>query len=367
MNEFKNVKKILVLKFRHIGDVLLIVPTIRALKDTFPDASVSVAINAGTEEVLAGHELIDELIIFDRSVKKLPALKKISKEIGFIQDIRRRNYDMTVDLTSGDRAAILSFLSGARYRLATDPGTRGFWGKRFLYTHIAKIDSTKHMVLQNLDVVNQFGISSDNGDVDFFISDETKEKIRRLFEEKGIKKDDRIVHIHPVSRWMFKCWDDGYMAEIIDWMCGEGMKVVLTCAPEKHERERLDTILSLLPEETRSSGNIINISGKTTIKELAAISDAAEIFFGVDSAPMHIAAAVKTPVIALFGPTNHFVWSPYGKNNIVLTKEMPCKPCRKGMCEGISLRDCMSAIKPEEVKDAVHKITGQKLRKKASL
>jgi len=357
MNEFQNVKKILVLKFRHIGDVLLIVPTIRALKETFPDASVSVAVNAGTEEVLAGLELIDELIIFDRSVKKLPALKKLSRETGFIRDMRRRNFDMTVDLTSGDRAAILSFLSGARYRLANDPGTRGFWGKRFLYTHIARIDSSKHMVLQNLDVVNQFGISADNRDVDFFISDEAKEKVRRLFKEKGIKKDDRVVHIHPVSRWMFKCWDDAYMAEVIDWMCRKGMKVVLTCAPEKHERERLDTILSLLPEETRSSGNIVNISGRTTIKELAAISDAADIFFGVDSAPMHIAAAVKTPVVALFGPTGESTWGPYGDKHIILSKNMPCKPCRKGMCEGINLRECMSAIKPEDVKNAISQFT----------
>jgi len=357
MNEFQNVKKILVLKFRHIGDVLLIVPTIRALKETFPDASVSVAVNAGTEEVLAGLELIDELIIFDRSVKKLPALKKLSRETGFILDMRRRNFDMTVDLTSGDRAAILSFLSGARYRLANDPGTRGFWGKRFLYTHIARIDSSKHMVLQNLDVVNQFGISADNRDVDFFISDEVKEKVRRLFKEKGIKKDDRVVHIHPVSRWMFKCWDDAYMAEVIDWMCRKGMKVVLTCAPEKHERERLDTILSLLPEETRSSGNIVNISGRTTIKELAAISDAADIFFGVDSAPMHIAAAVKTPVVALFGPTGESTWGPYGDKHIILSKNMPCKPCRKGMCEGINLRECMSAIKPEDVKNAISQFT----------
>jgi heptosyltransferase-3 len=353
MNEFKNVKKILVLKFRHIGDVLLIVPTIRALKETFPDASVSVAINAGTEDVLAGHPLIDELIIFDRAVKKLPLLDKISKEIGFIQNIRRHKFDMTVDLTSGDRAAILSFFSGARYRLANDPGTRGLWGKRFLYTHIADVDTTKHMVCQNLDIVNQFGISDENREVDFFISDETKAAIRRLFDENGFKHGDRIVHIHPVSRWMFKCWDDSYSAEVIEWMCGEGMKVVLTCAPDKGERQRLDKILSLLPAEILSSGSILNISGRTTIKELAATSEASDIFFGVDSAPMHIAAAVKTPVIALFGPTSESIWSPYGKNHIILAKGMECKPCRKGSCEGIALRDCMSAIKPGDVKKAI--------------
>jgi heptosyltransferase-3 len=356
MNRFKNIKKILVLKFRHIGDVLLIVPTIRALKETFPEASIAVAVNAGTEDVLFGHPLIDELIVLDRSVKKLPALKKISREIGFIQNIKRRNFDMTVDLTSGDRAAILSFISGARYRLANNPGTRGFPGKRFIYTHISYIDNTKHMVMQNLDVIGKFGITTENRDVDFFISDETKRKVARLLEKEGIKKGDRIVHIHPTSRWMFKCWDDTYMAEIIDWLCNKGMKVILTSAPDREELARAESILSLLPAETKLSGSIIPLFGKTTIKELGAISEASDLFIGVDSAPMHIAAAVKTPVIALFGPTGESTWGPYGENHIVLSKSLSCKPCRKGMCEGISLRDCMSAIKPDDVKQAVIKI-----------
>jgi heptosyltransferase-3 len=360
MPDFKNVRKILVLKFRHIGDVLLIVPTIRALKETFPSASISVAVNAGTEEVISGNQLIDELIVFDRSVKKLPLLQKIAKELNFLKEIRQRRFDMTVDLTSGDRPAILSFLSGARYRLANDPGKDGFFGKRFCYSHIAHInDRIKHMVMQNLDIVNQFGIFSENKEVDFFINDETREKVRKLLEEKGIKRNDRIVHIHPLSRWTFKCWDDRYMAEITDWLCKEGMKVILTCAPNRGEMERAEKILSLLSADTQSSGNLIKLFGKTTIKELAAVSLASDIFFGVDSAPMHIAAAVKTPVIALFGPTGESTWGPYGEQHIVLSKDLSCKPCRKGMCEGVALRECMSAIKPEDVKKAVSEKIGQ--------
>ncbi|MDP3296453.1 MAG: glycosyltransferase family 9 protein [Thermodesulfovibrionia bacterium] len=106
---------------------------------------------------------------------------------------------------------------------------------------------------------------------------------------------------------------------------------------------------------TRHSSLLLDLCGKTTIKELAAISDASDLFIGVDSAPMHIAAAVGTPVIALFGPTGK-EWIPYGLGNIVISKDMPCKPCKKGMCEGIELRDCMTAIKPDDVKEAVLKI-----------
>ena len=354
--EFKDIKKILVIKFRHIGDVLLTSPAIRALKENFPEADISVIVNSGTEEVLSGLPAISELMVFDRKIKKMPGLRKYMKEIAFYKEIRSKGFDMTVDLTGGDRAALVSFISGARYRLALDPGAQGFVGKRFLYTHLAKTDNQKHMVLQNLDVIGQFGITTRNTDLDFFIPEEATLSIGRIFKENNISEDDTVVHIHPTSRWMWKCWDDRYMAEVFGWMIDKGMKIVLTSAPVDKEIETADRILSLIPDELISKG-IVNLCGRTSIKELAAISDAADIFFGVDSAPMHIAAAVHTQVVALFGPTGENEWRPFGRGHIVITKDLPCKPCRKGMCEGVQLRECMSAIKPEDVKKAISEKT----------
>ena len=395
--DFKDIKKILVIKFRHIGDVLLTIPTIRALKETFSDASVSVLVNSGTEDVLSCNPIIDELIIFDRTIKRLSMLKRFLKEIHFVRDIKAKGFDMTVDLTGGDRAAILSFLSGARYRLAADFSRKGFIGKKYLYTHLANIDRQKHMVLQNLDVVKQFSISTENLNVDFFIPDEARMFVKKVFIEHNINKilpyhliiplyptlkkgdkggflkwgewglnvafseqRDTVVHVHPISRWLFKCWKDEYMAEIIGWLIDKGVKVVVTSAPDEKEITKARGILSLIPNPQSLIPNLIDLSGKTTIKELAAISEASDLFIGVDSAPMHIAAAVGTPVIALFGPTGK-EWMPYGLGNIVISKDMPCKPCKKGMCEGIELRDCMTAIKPDDVKEAVNKILKEAL------
>ncbi len=356
ISKFKDIKKILVIKLRHIGDVLLTVPAIRALKETFPKASISVLINSGTEDVLTGNHLIDELIVFDRTVKNLSVIKRYMKEIKFLKDIRSRDFDMTVDLTGGDRSAIVSFMSGARYRLVNTLGKKGFPGKRFLYTHLASIDKQKHMAMQNLDVVRQFGINTNNLDIHIFIPDEVRLSIKRILEENDIRQNDKIVHVHPTSRWLFKCWKDGYMANIISWLIDKGMRVIMTSAPERKELEKAQRILSLLPSRiTHDTSRFINLCGKTIIKELAAISEASDLFIGVDSAPMHIAAAVKTPVIALFGPTGE-EWVPYGKDHIVISKDMPCKPCKKGSCEGIPLRECMIAIKPEDVKEAVSKI-----------
>lgn len=360
---FKNIKKILVIKFRHIGDVLLTVPAIRALKQTFPDARVTVLVNSGTEQVLAGNPAIDELMVFDRSIKKLPAVTRYLKEISFLKKIRANGFDMTVDLTGGDRAAVVSFVSGTRYRLAADPGRKGFACKRFLYTHLADIQKTGHMALQNLDVLRCFGINTDNTEVDFFIPQQSSASIKKIFEENGFRGTDPVAHMHPTSRWLWKCWKDEYMAEVISWLIDNGIKVVVTSAPTEKELEKAKKILSFVdPRFTTNGSRLLDLCGKTTIKELAAVSAASSLFIGVDSAPMHIAAAVKTPVIALFGPTDKNSWAPYGKGHVVIEKPFPCKPCKKGSCADIQLRDCMTAIKPDDVKKAVSTILNLKTR-----
>src|ERR1700690_3176307 len=326
MNEFKDVKNILVIKLRHIGDVLLTVPVFRALRETFPGAKISALVNSGTEDVLAGNPLIDEIIVFDRKVKSASALKKLIKEFSFLRMVRVKGFDMTANLTSGDRAAKLSLVSGARYRIAYNQ-EGGLVGKRYLYTHRAAKDGSQHMVLQNLDVVRQFSITTDNLVVDFSLSEDAKRFADDIFKKHSIIESDTVVHIHPTSRWLFKCWKDEYMAEVINWLLNKNAWVVVTSSPSGREMEKAVNILSLVND----SAKVIDLCGKTTIKQLAAISARSDLFVGVDSAPMHIAAAVKTPVIALFGPSGEEQWRPWGEGHATFIKKLGCKVCRQ--CE----------------------------------
>lgn len=355
---FKDIHNILVIKLRHIGDVLLTVPVFRALKETFPEAKVSALVNKGTEEVLLGNPLVSDILVFDRDIKKARVIKKYTEEIRFLKRIRERHFDMTVDLTGGDRAAIISFLSGARYRIGWE-SLKGFVGKRFLYTHLYRPDGQRHMVLQNLDVLKRFGISTDNLAIDIFIPDEARQYIGEIFKKYNIKPNlHPIIHIHPTSRWLFKCWKDEYMAEIISWLLHKGFIVIVTSSPDRKEIERVKGIISL-SQSVALKGKLIDLSGKTTIKELAAISEASDLFFGVDSAPMHIAAALGTPVIALFGPTGQYSWGPWdNKGNDrretihrVIQRGWDCVPCGKDGCKGSKISRCLMDIKPEEVKE----------------
>ena len=377
---FKGVRKILVVKLRHIGDVLLAVPVFRALRQTFPGAEISALVNSGTGEVLEGNPLIDEILVFERAVKELSPLKRFPGEFAFLRRLRREGFDMTVDLTGGDRAAILSFLSGARYRLGWEP-RKGFFGKRHLYTHRLRPGGKRHMVLQNLEVVGKFGISTEDLAVDFPVSGEDRAVVAKILKGQGWREGDPTVHIHPVSRWLFKCWNDASMADIISWLVNRGTTVVVTSSPAVKEMEKARTILSLVSSHiTGHASRIIDLCGRTSIKQLGAISEAADLFFGVDSAPMHIAAAVGTPVVALFGPSGAFHWGPWDnkesstfnvqdsrcanpytqRNGVqqfgihtVIQRDWDCIPCGSDGCGGSKISRCLEDIAAEEVRDVM--------------
>ena len=375
---FKNVKKILAIKLRHIGDVLLTMPVMRALKETFPDSDISVLVNKGTEDVLTENPLINEVITFERNIKDMSSIKRIGKEMAFLKMLRAKGFDMTIDLTGGDRAAVASFSSGARYRIGIKT-SRGFAGKSFLYTHTAEPDGRKHTVLQNMDVVKKFGISTSDLSVDFYIPQTERESIKLVLKKCNINQNDILMHIHPTSRWLFKCWKDEHMAEIIRWLIQKGIKVILTSSPDRREIEKAENIISLVSAE--DADGLINLCGKTSIKGIGAVSEVSSLFFGVDSAPMHIAAAVNTPVVALFGPSGAFHWgpwdneslefrvgsvelkTPYNKRNglqtfgihTVIQKSDDCIPCGKDGCKGSKKSRCLEDITPEEVKKVLHK------------
>ena len=375
--EFKDVKNILIIKLRHIGDVLLTIPAIRAVRERFPDACIVALVNKGTEEMLTENPLLDAVMTFDRGILKLPIHKRLMNEIAFARKIRAMGFDLTIDLTAGDRPAIYSYISGARYRIAYDPGKKGFWGKSYLYTHLGKrTEGRNHMVLENLNLVRQFGIDADNLSVNMFFSDRDRQYVDELLSKNGLKPSTPLIHLHPTSRWIFKCWRDESMAEIIDF-CEDSMntRIVITSSSDRREMDKIKCIM----DHVKSSP--INLSGMLTLKQLAALSQRASLFFGVDSAPMHIAAAVGTPVVALFGPTGAFNWGPWGNNqksevrsqksekipyperngmqrsepHTVIQRDWDCIPCGEDGCKGSKISDCLEDIGVDEVKKIIER------------
>ena len=346
-----DIKKILLIKQRHIGDVLLTVPTIRVLRNNFPDAYIAMLVNSGTEDVLIGNPLLDEVMVFDRKWKDMSFFIKAYTQMVFVMGIRRKGFDLVINMTKGDRGALTALVSGARYKVGYDHKGRGFFGKKNIFTHLVKDTNRRaHIIEHNLDSVRVLGITpkSEEKDVDIYYSKEDREYVEEILAESGFENEDMLVHIHPTSGWPLKCWRDEAVGEIIDYLQLEkGYKVVLTSGPDEKEMKRIEDILSFVKSYP------INLAGKTTIKQLAALTAGSKLFFGIDTAPMHIAAAVGTPVIALFGPSKEFKWGPWGKEHVVIKKDIGCRPSDRDGCNGSKKSKCLETIETSEVKKVI--------------
>jgi len=383
---FEGVKNILVLKLRHVGDVLLTVPAIRALKENFPGSRVSVLVNSGTGEMLTLNPLLDEVFCYDRSLKKKGLTERGRGELRLVKELRKKRFDMTVDLTSGDRPALVGYLTGARYRLAYEPEGSGFAGKKFLYTHVAKRPSVRvHTVLRDLMLLKGFGLDTKDLTVDIYTSKEDESEVERLLAANGLGTGEPFVHVHPTSRWLFKCWTDEGMAAVMDMLQSRGLRAVVTASPDEEELKKVGSIMKLM--KTRP----IDLSGKLRLKHLAGLSRRSEFFFGVDTAPMHIAAAAGASVVGIFGPSGAFDWGPWdngevsrlvtsgaltpypkksgvqisGKNTVI-QKDWDCAPCGKAGCDDTRKSDCLDSLDVKEVMEVLERYVSDAIARKRS-
>ena len=342
-----SVRRILVIKLRHIGDVLLTVPALRAVRERFPDAHLTALVNAGTEAMLAGNPVLDEVIALDRPPGERP-WTRLAREWAFLRALRARRFDLTIDLTSGDRAAFMAWWSGAKTRIAFE-ARAGMWGKRRLWTHTVPGPSfDRHTVLQNLELVEAFGMTTADRRVDLHWTAADDAAVDRWWAECGLGGGQPVVQVHPTSRWLFKCWDEERNARVIDALQERGLRVVVTSGPASYEVEKAERIVNgcrLRPAA---------LLGRTTLKQLAALTARCALFFGVDSAPMHMAAAVNTPVVAIMWSGSVMHWRPWGEGHAVIEAATPSEAAgldRKGQI--------IAALGAVPVERALNAIDGQ--------
>ncbi len=351
MKEYEN---ILVIKLKHIGDVLVATPVLTSLKEAYPESLLSVLVDKGTEEMVTLNPAVDEVIVLDRA-EDTPFLERFLRQAIFALGLRRKKFDLVLELSAGDRGAFLGFVTGARERIGFEPGKRTFMGRHHLFSRLVKIDTgTQHMVDYNLALVRSLGIEPLGKSLSIVWSESDSRVCMRLLADKGLSKGQPYVVLHPASRWLFKAWNSRGYAVLCDHIAEKyGFTVVVTSAPDEKEKERVEEIFSLV------KSRLIDLSGILSLKQLACCIAKSVLFVGVDSAPMHIAAAVNTPVVALFGPSGDHMWGPWGNGHSVVKKGWDCQPCGRDGCDGTKVSKCLEAIAPEEVFCAVdHKLRG---------
>jgi heptosyltransferase-3 len=353
--ELQNIRRLAVFKLRNIGDVLMITPALRALRETFPGARITVVVNSGTEAMLAGNPHLDEVLVYQRhhGASRGSLAARIGYEISFVRELRRRRFDLTIGFTEGDRAAWSALFSGARHRLgAVHYSASRFSPRRLIYNlpsppHIPRM----HEVEKHFYILEQAGLElreKKPGPLCLVIPEDL-----RAWAQKQLAplRPNLVVHIHPVARWLWKSWRTEAMAEVIDWLQNErGARVVVTTGPEPRERGRAREIVSACRSQP------LFFDGNLSLTQTAALSHAADLYFGIDTAPMHMAAAVGAPVVALFGPTDADVWGPWTPRREILAHACACNQTKTRACDWSQVRGCLAAITPAEAKAAIDRL-----------
>ncbi|HUX65218.1 putative lipopolysaccharide heptosyltransferase III [Sulfuricella sp.] len=353
--DLSTLSRVLVIKLRHHGDVLLTSPVFSVLKNHAPHLEIDALVYQDTAEMLSLHPAISQLHTIDRKWKSAGILAQAKAEWQLLSALRARHYDLVIHLTEHNRGAWLKRLTNAKYGVAKrQPGKGRAWENTFSHFFSSvRRGNSRHTVETHLDALRRIGIYPSAGERGLTLKPggEAENFIEGLLAEHQLKGKD-FIHLHPTSRWLFKCWPAEQMAALIASLQAQGHRIVITAAPATEELAMAKSILAGLPQP------VVDLSGRLSLKQLAALTARARLFIGVDSAPMHIAAAMGTPTVALFGPSGEIEWGPWQVPNRILTSAHACRPCGNDGCGGGKMSECLSAISVGQVLDAIHEVMG---------
>jgi heptosyltransferase-3 len=341
MSRFSN---ILLVQLGDIGDVVLTTPTICAVKENYPEARVSILVYKPFGSFLVAdpnlHEVIEAVRIRGTSVRAL------LEHLRFARRLRQSRYDLVIDLRTSDRGAILSFITGAQERVGRRMDNKPFWYS-LIFTKLLIDPPYAHLPVhpgadQSLRIVRAIGIDTHNSLPKLFVSPKDRVHAIELLAEYGLTPASRWVTINPCSRWKYKEWGYKKWGGVIDLLW---------------QNHRLATVLIGSPEDASTTEQIaagrndhtFNLAGKTTLGELSALLAMSSLHLGVDSAAPHIAAAVGTPTLTIFGPGNWKSWTVTDDLHQVVTSNLPCVPCNRKGCDDSGISRCLDELATDRV------------------
>lgn len=336
----ENIRKILVVRTAYIGDVIMTMPVLKPLREMFPDAKITFLACKGAEGLLANNKYIDNVIAFDAFWFYPKSSKK--EYFSLLEKLREEGYDLVIEARADIRDILMiAYLGRIKYRLSYNVAGGGF-----LLTHTVPFERIKHKVEYHLDLIRFLGAYIGRDDIDWGLRPFEKDfkKAGELLSRGGAGKI--LVGIHPGGRKELKCWDKEKFALLADRLIKElGAKVFFTGAGA--ESALIEDILKMMRSKA------VNLAGETDIMESAALVGGLDLFITNDSAPLHIASAMNTPTVAIFGPSKSNETGPFGNVHKVVEKDFPCRyACDEDVCDHNPRKECMDSIKVEDVYDA---------------
>jgi lipopolysaccharide heptosyltransferase III len=343
-------KRVLVVKLRHHGDVLLASPVFQVLRNRAPDAELDALVYTDTRPMLEGHPAIARIHGIDRAWKRGGWVNQARRESELLGQLRARHYQLVVHLTDHWRGAWLAQALRPRWSVAP---VREHWAWRWSFSHRYPLPraTPRHTVEANLDALRRIGLYPEEDEKPLVMvpGAEAEARVDQLLAAAGLGPRS-FIQVHPTSRWLFKTWTEEANAQLLRALSRDGHRIVVTGAPDARERAIVARILA------EAAIPVTDLSGQLTLREMGALSARARIFFGVDSAPMHIAAAMGTPVVALFGPSGEKEWGPWRVPHRVVVSDHPCRPCGNDGCGGGKVSECLTRLPVERVRSAINEL-----------
>jgi lipopolysaccharide heptosyltransferase II len=342
----KNYTRILITRLRFIGDVVLTTPVIRIVRENFPHAYIAYLADKDAITLLENNPYLDELIPFDFNWG-------IFEQVKFILMLRAKKFDLVIDLFGNPRSAILSFLSGAKTRIGG-----AFGWRKFLYTHpIPRTNERKNAIQFHLDYLKPLGINAGklNQDLrtEIFLTPKEKDWALNYLKSKGIDINKKIVGIHPGATWPAKMWLKENFAILADKITSKTDASVVITHSEKETNLALEVYNLTLKRR-------IYLLDSLNLRELASVLSLLDLYISNDCGPMHIAVAVGTKTIGIFGPGEEDIWFPYPESmgHKALRVDVECHPCHLDFCnrEGENYMKCMKLLTVDMVLNEALKI-----------
>ncbi len=348
MNKGHKYKRILIIRIDKIGDLVLSTPVIKAVRDAYPGSYIAAVVRPYTHEIIKENPYLDEVITYDKAKNG----KGILKNIKFILDLRKRRFDLALILHPKNRTHIITFLAGIPERVGYDKKMGALLTKKI--PHLKQY-GLKHEIDYTLDILRYIGIEPKEKSLYVGTDKSSQKKIDGIFVENGISEDDIIVTIHPGSSCPSKRWKAEHFAKVADSLAEKyKAKIIIIAGPKDNGFG--DKTAGLMKAQN------MNLSGKTTIPDLVSILSRSHLFISNDSGPVHIACAVGTPTISIFGRSDRGLsparWKPIGKKDIALHKDVGCEICLSHNCK-LGFK-CLEAISTDEVLAAAERILGDR-------
>jgi len=336
-------RRLLLVKPSSLGDVVNTLPALVALHRSWPTTLVDWLVKSEWAELLRDHPMLHEVVLLPKSWQQWPR---------FIGELNRRPYDMVIDFQGLLRSGLLSLMTRAGVRVGFADGREG---SPWCYTHrVAACERGVHAVERYLRLIEASGVAIDGPRAFLLPRWRAAEAwVENFWRSEKIAPHETICVIHPAARWKNKRWPAERYAQLADWMLDRQVcrVVLIGGATQVKQIDEVKRQMRRAP---------IDLSGGTNLQQLTALLRRATLLVTNDSGPMHLSAAVNTPVVAVFGPTNPRETGPYGSGHIVIEAEIDCSGCTRRSCrKGLA---CLKAVSVEEVSDAVE----SQLRRKES-